>query len=344
MKRLMTFIAAILLTTVAAMAQHEEGYFTVQPKVGLNIATLSDADKAITDLHFGIEAEYMVTDNFSLGLGAILSNQGAKYDYYDLDNERYKYTVDLDYVHVPVLASFYVLPGLALKAGVQPGFRMKAKMKTGYKFTISKKITVKPKAATGDQFLANRQKLMKYIIANGYKTTDNFGQACYRLDTGVFRMGGSSSGWSASGEDYIIALPDYGEIKFYRTEEFNYPASGGDPQQLWEMGGYVTLDVNKLDDPFYECDITVTEGTGSYAEEIEDYYLLGYIDRVNFNPDEVASSVQYDDICGDYEDEDDCIYNANDFLSEMAWNWDDILAIYVEGLGLNMNKLGFPAM
>ena len=68
MKRLMTFIAAILLTTVAAMAQHEEGDFTVQPKVGLNIATLSDADKAITDLHFGIEAEYMVTDNFSLGL------------------------------------------------------------------------------------------------------------------------------------------------------------------------------------------------------------------------------------------------------------------------------------
>ena len=36
--------------------------------------------------------------------------------------------------------------------------------------------------------------------------------------------------------------------------------------------------------------------------------------------------------------------SANDFLSEMAWNWDDILAIYVEGLGLNMNKLGFPAM
>ena len=128
MKRLMTFIAAILLTTVAAMAQHEEGDFTVQPKVGLNIATLSDADKAITDLHFGIEAEYMVTDNFSLGLGAILSNQGAKYDYLDESGQN-KYTVDLDYVHVPVLASFYVLPGLAVKAGVQPGFKMRAKAK-----------------------------------------------------------------------------------------------------------------------------------------------------------------------------------------------------------------------
>ena len=132
MKRVMIF-AAMLMTTVMAMAQHEEGNFMVQPKVGLNIATLSDADKAITDLHFGIEAEYMVTDNFSLGLGAILSNQGAKYDYYELnakgEDVQSKYTVDLDYVHVPVLASYYVLPGLAVKAGVQPGFKMRAKAK-----------------------------------------------------------------------------------------------------------------------------------------------------------------------------------------------------------------------
>lgn len=126
-------LTAILTMAVAAKAQHEEGNFMVQPKVGLNIATLSDADKAITDLHFGIEAEYMVTDNFSLGLGAILSNQGAKYEYYELtangENSKNNYKVDLDYVQVPILASYYVLPGLAVKAGVQPGFKMRAKAK-----------------------------------------------------------------------------------------------------------------------------------------------------------------------------------------------------------------------
>ena len=126
-------LVAMLMMTVIASAQHEEGDLMVQPKVGLNIATLSDADKAITDLHFGIEAEYMVAENFSLGLGAILSNQGAKYDYYELnangEDSRNKYTVDLDYVHVPILASYYVLPGLAVKAGVQPGFKMRAKAK-----------------------------------------------------------------------------------------------------------------------------------------------------------------------------------------------------------------------
>ena len=121
-------LAAIMMTSVTAMAQHEEGDFMMQPKVGLNIATLSDADKSITDLHFGLEAEYMVTDNFSLGFCAIMSNQGAKYDYFD-DKEKVKYTVDLDYVHVPLLANYYVLPGLAVKAGLQPGFKMRAKAK-----------------------------------------------------------------------------------------------------------------------------------------------------------------------------------------------------------------------
>ena len=40
------------------------------------------------------------------------------------------YTADLDYANIPIMANVYVLPGLALKAGVQPGFRLKAKMKT----------------------------------------------------------------------------------------------------------------------------------------------------------------------------------------------------------------------
>ena len=123
MKKLMMMMA-MLLTTVAVMAQHEEGEFTVMPKVGLNIATLSDADKAIADLHFGLEAEYMVTDNFSLGLGAIVSHPGAQYTSDGADA-----TVDLDYVHIPILGSYYLLPGLAVKVGVQPGFKMKAKVK-----------------------------------------------------------------------------------------------------------------------------------------------------------------------------------------------------------------------
>lgn len=114
--------ALLMAMCATAMAQQEEGTLTWQPKVGMNLSNLSDADKPIVDLNFGVEAEYMCTDNFSLAAGIIVSNQGAKYDDGD-------YTVDLDYVNIPVLANLYVLPGLAIKAGVQPAFRTKAKVK-----------------------------------------------------------------------------------------------------------------------------------------------------------------------------------------------------------------------
>jgi len=110
-----------------AMAQQEEGTLSWQPKVGMNLSNLSDADKPIVDLSFGIETEFMCTDNFSLAAGIIVSNQGAKYD--GQQSVYSDYTVDLDYVNIPIMANLYVLPGLAVKAGVQPAFRTKAKVK-----------------------------------------------------------------------------------------------------------------------------------------------------------------------------------------------------------------------
>ena len=57
MKKIM-IIAALLMTTVTVMAQHDEDDVTIQPKVGMNVATLSDADKAIVNYHLGVEAEF----------------------------------------------------------------------------------------------------------------------------------------------------------------------------------------------------------------------------------------------------------------------------------------------
>ena len=125
--RMKTWILTIvaLLTSVVTVAQRREGTCTVQPKVGLNVSTLSDAQKTIGDACFGMEAEYMITNIFSLSAGVMVSNQGGKYD-----KDGLRYTADIDYANIPIMANVYVLPGLALKAGVQPGFRMKAKMKT----------------------------------------------------------------------------------------------------------------------------------------------------------------------------------------------------------------------
>ena len=62
--RMKTWILTIvaLLTSVVTVAQRREGTCTVQPKVGLNVSTLSDAQKTIGDACFGMEAEYMITD------------------------------------------------------------------------------------------------------------------------------------------------------------------------------------------------------------------------------------------------------------------------------------------
>ena len=120
---ILTIVA--LLTCVVEVAQRREGTCTVQPKVGLNVSTLSDAQKTIGDACFGMEAEYMITNIFSLSAGVMVSNQGGKYD-----KDGLRYTADIDYANIPIMANVYVLPGLALKAGVQPGFRLKAKMET----------------------------------------------------------------------------------------------------------------------------------------------------------------------------------------------------------------------
>ena len=102
---ILTIVA--LLTSVVAVAQRREGTCTVQPKVGLNVSTLSDAQKTIGDACFGMEAEYMITNIFSLSAGVMVSNQGGKYD-----KDGLRYTADIDYANIPIMANVYVLPGL----------------------------------------------------------------------------------------------------------------------------------------------------------------------------------------------------------------------------------------
>ena len=109
MKKLV-LLAAVLLSSVGVFAQHEVGSINIQPKVGINIADLTDADESDARIGFvvGAEGEYQLTDLFSLTAGLLYSQQGCKYD-----DESTK----LDYINVPILANVYVAKGLA--AGIQ---------------------------------------------------------------------------------------------------------------------------------------------------------------------------------------------------------------------------------
>ena len=140
MKKLLV-MAAVMLASVGAYAQHAVGSFTLQPKVGMNIATLTDVDDADARIGFvgGLETEYQATDIFSLSAGVLYSMQGCKYD-----NDKVKTTSKLDYINIPIMANVYVAKGLAVKLGVQPAFNVNSEVKvSGGKYSTSADVDAK---------------------------------------------------------------------------------------------------------------------------------------------------------------------------------------------------------
>lgn len=126
MKKLL-LMAAVMLSSVGAFAQHAVGSFTLQPKVGINITNTtnySDVAKARVDFVGGLEGEYQVSDIFSLSGGLMYSRQGykakdvAKVGDLKIAGKDWKPS----YLNIPVMANVYVVPGLAVKLGIQPGF------------------------------------------------------------------------------------------------------------------------------------------------------------------------------------------------------------------------------
>jgi hypothetical protein len=133
MKKLM-MIAAFMVAAVSANAQGEVGSFSIQPKIGMNLASVVNAkkndegvkSKTLVGLVAGIEAEYVVANKFSLALGALYSKQGCGFKFEaPVDYDHFS----LDYLNIPIVANYYIIPGLAIKAGIQPSFMLGAKNK-----------------------------------------------------------------------------------------------------------------------------------------------------------------------------------------------------------------------
>ncbi len=116
----------ILLATVASHAQQAVGTVTLQPKVGLNIASMTNADDSDPriGLAAGAELEYQVSDIVSLAGGVLYSMQGLKET-----TDGVSATAKFDYINIPILANVYVAKGFAVKLGIQPGFMVSDKLK-----------------------------------------------------------------------------------------------------------------------------------------------------------------------------------------------------------------------
>lgn len=120
--RKMILTAVIALSAMTTFAQQPKGTFTLQPKVVMNIASLThshDADPRV-GIGGGVEMEYQACDIMSFSAGAFFALHGSKND---------NYTEQLDYITVPLMANVYVVKGLAVKLGVQPGFKVYDKQK-----------------------------------------------------------------------------------------------------------------------------------------------------------------------------------------------------------------------
>jgi hypothetical protein len=129
MKKLFMIAVAAMLATVSVNAQEEAGQMYVKPMVGATLSTFT-GDVKDTKMKLGLvagaEFGYHVMEPLAITAGALVSMQGSKFD----DNSYEKdVTTTVTYLNVPIMANYYIVRGLAIKAGLQPGFLLSRKTK-----------------------------------------------------------------------------------------------------------------------------------------------------------------------------------------------------------------------
>lgn len=150
-------MVTMLVAAVSANAQLEPGTFSLQPKAGATVSWLSNMpdlpigavlsaagltgytneqmDKSVAvGAMLGVEAEYQLSEKFSLAAGINYAMQGCGWSNFTLQRGDSKLEVknakiELGYVNVPIVANYYIFKGFAVKTGVQFGFLTTAKEK-----------------------------------------------------------------------------------------------------------------------------------------------------------------------------------------------------------------------
>ncbi len=115
----------VACSSVATYAQHSIGAINIQPKIGINIANISEENSnPRIGIVAGIEAEYQLTDLLSLS-GALLYSQQGNRNKIDTEilapNKVYSET---NYLNIPIMTNVYVIKGLAVKLGLQPSIKI----------------------------------------------------------------------------------------------------------------------------------------------------------------------------------------------------------------------------
>ena len=133
MKKLLFTMVLFAMSTAIGRAQNEAGTWTLTPKVGMNIARLTNPDIYIDmsndkieygnkmALVAGLEAEYHFDERIGLSAELLYSNQG----YHMKDNAAFRNgKATIHYLNVPLTGKFYLPNGLAFRVGLQPGYAL----------------------------------------------------------------------------------------------------------------------------------------------------------------------------------------------------------------------------
>ena len=117
----------LLLTAIAVLGLSNVNAQKVKfgAKAGLNFAFITGDNtedlKPNTDFHFGLMAEFKISDKFSLQLELIYSGQGAEL------NIASEGRISLNYLNLPLIGKYYVTKQLSLEAGPQIGYLLSTK-------------------------------------------------------------------------------------------------------------------------------------------------------------------------------------------------------------------------
>lgn len=137
MKHIAALFALLGMSTMG-WAQVEPGTFSVIPRVGVNLSTIS-GESLTTDVGTmkskfkagaaaGLDLEYRISAPFSASIGAYYSREGCNYKDNVLDQrELGTYNVfsrcyfTIDYLKIPVMARWYATDKLSVGTGLQAG-------------------------------------------------------------------------------------------------------------------------------------------------------------------------------------------------------------------------------
>lgn len=128
MKKFFSLAVALMLSALS-FAQTEAGGFFFAPKVGVNTGYVTDISESTdrrVNMAFGVEVGYQMTEKFAITADALYSAQGYQIEF-NVAGYDYHNTLKTDYLNIPILANYYIVKGLAIKAGIQPGFCVSAK-------------------------------------------------------------------------------------------------------------------------------------------------------------------------------------------------------------------------